>query len=92
MEENFDRVVGLVVNEEVNEMLPPDKHPPLIDNKGHEVILPEQGQELVGEGHFVSLYLSFVMCFVVVVICLPILKASHGRKDEARAHKTSLSL
>ena len=55
MEENFDRVVGLVVNEEVNEMLPPDQHPPLIDNKGHEVILPEQGQELVGQGHFVAL-------------------------------------
>ena len=55
MEENFDRVIGLAVNEEVNEMLPPDENPPLVDNKGHKVILPEQGHELVGQGHFVAL-------------------------------------
>ena len=36
-------------------MLPPDENPPLVDNKGHKVILPEQGHELVGQGHFVAL-------------------------------------
>ena len=44
-------------------MLPPDEHPTLIDNEGHEVILLEHGQELIGEGHFVANQPTFLSVF-----------------------------
>ena len=94
MQENFNRVVGLIIDEEVNEMLPPDEHPPLVYNKGHEVMLPEQGQQLVGQGHFVPLsgypwpYLTFVMWFLVC-FCFGLNSSKNARTHDGKSGATS---
>ena len=42
MKENLYRREVLILDEEVNVALPPDKYPSLIGKEGHEIVLVEQ--------------------------------------------------
>ena len=51
MKENLYRREGLILDEEVNVALPPDKYPALIGKEGHEFVLVEQWPQTAGVFH-----------------------------------------